>query len=73
MQILQMQKDGWDVFPVGLGLGADQEYMTRLTSAAQTREPGANFSTSGDPDKYEQELREIFLDIVLTPNVQLVD
>ena len=57
----------------GRGLGTDQEYMTRLTTAAKTREAGGNFSTSGDPDKYEQKLRAIFEDIVLTPNVQLVD
>lgn len=61
------------MFPVGLGLGADLAYMTRLTTAAQTKEPGSAYATSGDPDKYEAELRAIFEEIVLTPNVQLVD
>jgi hypothetical protein len=72
MQAAIMKSDKWDVYPVGLGMAADYNFMDRMARIAGTAKDGAAYRSSGDPDEYETALGKIFEDIILRPKVQLV-
>jgi hypothetical protein len=61
------------VFPVGVGLGTDYDYMDRLARLGGTSdEDGQSARGSGNPAEYEQRLTEIFEEIITNPKVRLV-
>jgi len=73
MQIMGMQQSGWHTFPVGLGLGTDYSFMDRAARMGSTaNDDGESRRTSGNPLAYEQELSEIFQQIIDNPQVRLV-
>lgn len=73
MQVAKMQLDHWSVFPVGVGLGTDYDFMDRLARLGGTADDdGQSSRGSGNPAEYEQRLREIFEQIIQSPKVRLV-
>ena len=73
MQAMDMEMDRWKVFPVGLGLGADYNFMDRLARMGGTADDnGQGPRGSGNPAEYEQRLTDIFKDIITNPQVRLV-
>ena len=72
MQTMAMQLMGWKVFPVGLGLGCDYDFMDRLSRTGETDTNGQGPRTSGNPVAYESELTNIFQNIITNPQVRLV-
>jgi len=74
MQADIMRVMGWSVFPVGIGLGTNYDFMDRMARMGGTADDsGRSTRGSGDPANYEQRLVEIFEKIIRTPKVQLVD
>lgn len=73
MQAMQMQARGWHLFPVGIGLGTDYDFMDRMARAGGTAsERGQSPRGSGNPAEYERRLTEIFEEIITSPQVRLV-
>lgn len=73
MQAARMQLDHWSVFPVGVGLGTDYNFMDRLARLGGTaNDDGQSPRGSGNPAEYESRLREIFERIIESPKVRLV-
>jgi len=73
MQAMQMQQAGWQVFPVGVGLGTDYNFMDRMARLGGTaNDDGLSVRGSGNPAEYEQRLAEIFKNIIINPKVRLV-
>ena len=61
------------LFPVGMGLGADFDFMDRIARMAGTADQnGLSPRPSGNPAQYEAELTNIFSNIIQTPGVRLV-
>lgn len=71
MQAAIMKSDKWDVYPVGLGMATDYDFMDRMARISGTAKAGQAYRSSGDPDEYEQALAKIF-DEIMRPKVQLV-
>jgi Flp pilus assembly protein TadG len=73
MQAGMMNSGKWKMFPVPLGLGADQSFMDRMARMGGTADDNGQAATSsGDPSEYETELTNIFKQIVDNPQVRLV-
>ncbi|MFZ5832806.1 MAG: pilus assembly protein TadG-related protein [Planctomycetota bacterium] len=73
MQAEMMQSQKWRVFPVGVGLGCDYDFMDRLAQLGGTADEGGQSARgSGNPAEYEQRLTEIFEEIITNPQVRLV-
>jgi len=73
MQSMMMQQDNWRIFPVGVGLGTDYDFMDRLARMGGTsNDDGESPRGSGNPAEYEQRLTEIFEEIITNPQVRLV-
>jgi Flp pilus assembly protein TadG len=73
MQAAMMNSGKWKLYPVPLGLGADQDFMDRMARTGGTADDNGQAATSsGDPSSYEQELTNIFKQIVDNPQVRLV-
>ena len=73
MQAARMDADNWDMFAVGMGLGADYDFMDRLARMGGTANgDGQSPRGSGNPAEYEQRLTEIFEEIITNPQVRLV-
>ena len=73
MQSMSMQLDNWNVYPVGLGLGTDYNFMDRMGRMGGTADDnGQSPRGSGNPAEYEQRLTEIFEEIITNPKVRLV-
>jgi len=73
MQAMMMQANNSYVFPVGVGLGTDYDFMDRLASAGATADDdGRSPRGSGNPAAYEQRLTDIFEEIITNPKVRLV-
>ena len=73
MQAMQMQAENWLVFPVGVGLGTDYDFMDRLARSGGTdNDSGQSPRGSGNPAEYEQRLVEIFEEIITNPQVRIV-
>ncbi|MEM8864257.1 MAG: vWA domain-containing protein, partial [Planctomycetota bacterium] len=74
MQTNALEVEGIDVYPVGIGLGADYDFMDR---AARTGGTGGKSGTSprgsGNPNEYEAILTDIFRKIVSLPTARLVE
>ncbi|MBN2217360.1 MAG: VWA domain-containing protein [Pirellulales bacterium] len=69
----RMQARHWMVFPVGIGLGTDYDFMDRMGRLGGTaNDDGETPRGSGNPAEYEQRLVEIFENIITSPQVRLV-
>lgn len=74
MQTHSMQAARMDVFPIGIGMGTDYDFMDRIaqvggTAGADGRSPHG----SGDPSQYEAILTDLFEKILATPTAKLVE
>jgi hypothetical protein len=70
---MQMEQKNWHVFPVGVGLGTDYDFMDRLARSGGTADDGGQSPRgSGNPAEYEQRLTDIFEEIITNPQVRLV-
>ncbi|MEO0529037.1 MAG: pilus assembly protein TadG-related protein [Planctomycetota bacterium] len=73
MKTMQLQADRIDVFPVGVGLGADYDFMDRAARAGGTADSaGRSPRGSGNPAEYEDRMIEIFERIIKQPVAKLV-
>ena len=72
MQAAIMQADDWQVYPVGVGLGCDYDFMDRMARTGGTAKGGASPRGSGNPAEYEQVLTKIFEEIINSPKLRLV-
>lgn len=73
MQAMQVYQNRWQLFPVGLGLGTDYDFMDRMARLGGTANDGRSPRGSGNPAEYEARLREIFERIITNPQIRLVD
>lgn len=73
IQSMKIKQKGWDLHPIGIGLGADSDFMDRLARSGGTaNEDGQSPKTSGNPAEYESKLTEIFDEIINAAKVRLV-
>ena len=69
----RMNEDHWTVFPVGVGLGTDYDFMDRMSRiGGRANQGGRSPRGSGNPAEYEQRMADIFREIITTPQVRLV-
>ncbi|MFV0445369.1 MAG: VWA domain-containing protein [Planctomycetaceae bacterium] len=61
------------MYPIGMGLGTDYDFMDRMARLAGTDNGGMSVRGSGNPAEYEQRLTDIFKEIVKYPGGRLVD
>jgi len=73
MQAMKIQQNKRYLFPVGIGLGTDYDFMDRLARSGGTSDDdGQSPRGSGNPAEYEQRLTDIFEEIITNPKVRLV-
>ncbi len=73
MQTSIMQGRHWYMYPVGIGLGCDYDFMDRMARMGMTADPnGQGPRGSGNPADYEARLTEIFQKIITNPRLRLV-
>jgi hypothetical protein len=73
MQADIMNAAGYYLYPVGLGLGTDYDFMDRMARMGNTaNDDGEAARGSGNPTQYEQTLTEIFEQIIRSPKARLV-
>lgn len=73
MQTSMMQTDRWYLYPVGIGLGTDYDFMDRMARMGATaNDSGQSPRGSGNPAEYEARLRQIFENIITNPKLRLV-
>jgi len=73
VECARMQAEHWYVYPVGIGLGTDYDFMDRLARFGGTaNDDGESARGSGNPAEYEQRLIDIFEKIITSPQVRLV-
>ncbi|TWT66988.1 von Willebrand factor type A domain protein [Posidoniimonas polymericola] len=74
MQTHVLEADGIEVYPVGIGMGADYDFMDRVSRLGGTGgADGQSPRGSGNPAEYELLLTKIFEDIVKKPTARLVE
>jgi len=73
VQTARLGEEGWLVFPVGVGRGADHNLMDRLARLGHTTgQHGQSPRGSGNPAEYEQRLTDVLEEIITNPRVRLV-
>jgi len=73
MQTSTIQGSHWYLYPVGIGLGCDYNFMDRMARMGATaNENGQGPRGSGNPADYEARLTEIFQNIITNPKLRLV-
>ena len=73
MQTSMMQGNNWYLYPVGIGLGCDYDFMDRMARMGATADDnGQSPRGSGNPANYEAVLTEIFQNIITSPKLRLV-
>ncbi|MCA9081999.1 MAG: VWA domain-containing protein, partial [Planctomycetaceae bacterium] len=73
MQASLAEAENTQLFPVGMGLGADYDFMDRMARMSTTDEGGSSVRGSGNPAEYETRLTEIFTEIIKRPGSRLVE
>lgn len=74
MRAHEMELAGVELYPVGVGLGTDLDFMDRAARIGGTGgRSGQSFRGSGNPAEYESKMVEIFKKIVTTPTARLVE
>lgn len=71
-QAALMAKKKEKLYGVGMGLGADIDFMDRVARIAKTDEAGLSPRGTGNPTDYEQQLINIFRKIINTRSGRLV-
>ena len=72
MQTAQAKHDNVDVRPVGMGLGADYDFLDRMARVGGTDIGGQSPRGSGNPADYETKLTDVFKKIINNPGSRLV-
>ena len=72
MQTSMMQGGHWYLYPVGIGLECDYNFMDRMARMGTTDKNGQGPRGSGNPADYEARLTEIFRNIISSPKLRLV-
>jgi hypothetical protein len=72
MQSAQIKGENSALYDVGVGLGADYNFMDRMARLAGTDENGQSPRGSGNPAQYEQTMTDIFTQIIKAPGSRLV-
>jgi hypothetical protein len=73
MQASIIKDDRWYLYPVGVGLGTDNNFMDRMARLGGTADSnGQGPRSTGNPAQYEQILTDIFRKIITSPKVRLV-
>jgi hypothetical protein len=70
MQVCMMRERNWEVYAVGVGAGANEDFMGRLARLGGTVRP---YLAGDDPARYEQELTRLLREILNKTKVKLVD
>jgi len=73
MQTAEFYNEDGMLFPVGMGLGTDYDFMDRIARTGLTDDNGRSARGSGNPTEYEQRLTDIFTEIIRRPSSRLVD
>ena len=73
MQAATFEGENTVVYPVGIGLGTDYNFMDRMARMAKSDESGLSPRGSGNPAEYEQRLTDIFEEIIKNPGGRMVD
>jgi hypothetical protein len=73
MQTSMVQGKRWYLYPVGIGLECDYDFMDRMARMGATaNDSGQSPRGSGNPADYEARLSQIFRDIITNPKLRLV-
>jgi hypothetical protein len=73
MQADEIRRSSWWLYPVGIGLGTDYNFMDKMARLGDTADDsGQSARGSGNPAEYEERLKEIFTRIIQSPKVRLV-
>jgi len=72
-QAAKASLDDVKIYNVGVGLGADYDFMDRMARFSGTDEAGQSPRGSGNPAIYEQRMIDIFTLIIKAPGSRLVD
>jgi len=72
MQTSIMQRNRWSVYPVGIGLECNYDFMDRMARMGETDKNGQGPRGSGNPAEYEARLVELFRRIITSPKLRLV-
>jgi hypothetical protein len=62
-----------EVYPVGMGMGTDYDFLDRMARIANTDVGGLSPRGSANPAEYEDVLTDIFSDIVNNAGSRLVE
>ena len=74
MQGFALEADKIEVYPVGVGLGTDYDFMDRMARTGGTADSsGQSPRGSGNPAEYEARMLEIFEKIIKKPVAKLVE
>jgi hypothetical protein len=60
MQTAEIQKKNQKMYPVGMGMGSDLDFMDRMARIAKTDQGGLSARGAGNPADYEAQLTAIF-------------
>ena len=73
MQTSMVRGKRWYLYPVGIGLECDYDFMDRMARMGATaNDSGQSPRGSGNPADYEARLTQIFRDIITNPKLRLV-
>lgn len=73
MQTMAMQLNKWFLYPVGVGLGCDYDFMDRMARMGVTADKNGQAPRgSGSPIDYEAKMTTVFQKIITNPKVRLV-
>ncbi len=73
MQADLVQGENDVLHSVGVGLGADYDFLDRMSRFSGTDVGGHSQQGSGNPAEYEQVMTDIFLNIIKNPGSRLVE
>jgi hypothetical protein len=73
VQAAQTDASRITLYPIGMGLGTDYDFMDRMARLSGTDEGGLSVRGSGNPAEYEERLTETFEQIVRYPGGRLVE
>jgi hypothetical protein len=72
MQTSMMHGTHWSLYPVGIGLQCDYDFMDRMARMGATDKSGQGPRGSGNPADYEARLTAIFQSIITNPKLRIV-
>ena len=73
MQAAMSEDENTVIYPVGIGLGTDYNFMDRMARVSGTDNAGLSPRGSGNPADYEQRLTDIFTEIIKNPGGRMVE